>query len=151
MTTVFDLKKNLVNLLTEKVVTVEPDAEIGFGDQWAGRQRPEVAVWVGDAHFLKTEPATIGNGRIQEQYRVAIVIEVHRPSDTQEEANDVAQNIYNHIQEWLRVGPGNPNPLEIPGLVSLMVTPTALGEAPNDKFVGRACVFICELRVKARI
>lgn len=151
MTTVFDCKANLVALLRDKVPTVQPDAEIGYGDQWAGAQRPFVCVWVGDAHFLKTTPATLGNGRIQEEYRVAIVIEMHRPADTQEEANAGAQNIYSHLQEWVRYGPANPNPLNLPGVITVMLTPTALGEAPNPQMTGRACVFVCELRVKARI
>lgn len=151
MTTVFDMKNNLVDFLTAEMPSIDATAEVGYGDQWSNRQRPEVCIWVGDAHFLKTEPVTLGNGRIQEEYRVAVVIEIHRPADTQQEANAAAHSIYNQMQEWLRIGPGNPNPLNIPNLITLTLTPTALGEAPNDRGTGRACVFVCELRVKARI
>lgn len=151
MTTAFAAKQNMVDKLkTELVVTDFPDIEIGYGrEQFPAT--PRLYVWVGEWNYLDTEHVPIGGGKLQEAYDMVCTIEVHNPGDTQPEANATAMNVFNQIQELLRVSRDNPNPLGIANPVSVILRPSRFMEGINDDGSSRGAIFISLIRVTARI
>lgn len=149
VTTAFDAKANLIALLQANLPVQFPGCEVTYGRVVPADGAPRIWVWVGEIEWDDTDPHVVGNGRIDETYRIVLTVEVKRPGDKQSEANDAAFAVLSAAQELLRVNRDNRNPLNLTGFLDCIVKPALLGEGQEAE--NRGAILISQVRIKARI
>lgn len=142
VTTAFAAKDAILALL-------QGDSALNGVDKWYGYsgasgEWPRELVWVGEIEWDYEEPATLGNLQREEQYRILLTIEIHRPGDNQRESNLRAKEIMERVETLLR----QRNPLGIPNIISVGLVPQLLGEGSDAD--GRGAILVTSVQVRAR-
>jgi hypothetical protein len=142
-TTAFDAKDGLISLL-EGASFPSSTPDIWYGYQGQNLEMPREVVWVGEIEWDDESPESLGNFKRDETYRILVTIEVHRPGDTQREANTRAKELLQTLEGLLRQA----NPLGIANPISVGIVPQLLGEGQDAE--GRGAILVSSVRVVAR-
>lgn len=144
MTTAFDAKTALVNLLTDAFAS-DSTLDVWYG-YLAGNsgQRPREVIWVGEITWDESDGAAIGFLRRDETYHIMLTVESHLPGDDQVAANERVAARLATVTELLR----NPRALDVPGIYECGVIPQLLGEGADPD--GRGAIFVSSVRIRAR-
>lgn len=142
-TTAFDAKDGLIALL-DGASWPASKPEIWYGYQGQNLDMPREVVWVGEIEWDSEEAEALGAFKRDETYRILVTIEVHRPGDTQREANLRAKELMQTIEGLLR----SANPLGITNPISTGIVPQLLGEGQDAE--GRGAILVTSVRVVAR-
>lgn len=118
-------------------------------DRWyayegAAQEMPRECVWLGEIEWEYEKPAQMGNLSRTEEYKILLTIEVHRPGDTQREANLRVEALMQTVEGLLR----QRNPLGIPNTESIGIEPQLLGEGRDAD--GRGAILVTAVRVRVR-
>lgn len=146
-TTAFDAKAALVTLLNTAVDEDESLAgvDIWYSYQGVSMEMPREVVWLGEIDWLSETGDSLGALHRVEEYEIVLTVEVHRPGDTQEEANARIEILFQAVETLLR----QRNPLGLPNIQSCGIKPKLLGEGRDAD--GRGAILVSKIRVRARI
>ncbi len=143
MTTAFDAKTALVDLLRAAPALSELDVWYGYLGGNAG-QRPREVVWVGEINWEDTDGAALGYMRRDETYEIMLTVESHMPGDDQHDANERVRTRMETVTELLR----DPRALGVPGIYECAIIPQMLGEGADPG--GRGAMLVIGVRIRAR-
>jgi len=146
-TTAFDAKAALVTLLNGAADPGEPLAgvDIWYSYQGASMEMPREVVWLGEVDWIDETAVSLGAMKRVEEYEIVLTVEVHRPGDTQEEANARIKSMFQAVEALLR----QRNPLGLPDIESCGIKPKIWGEGRDAD--GRGAILVSKIRVRARI
>lgn len=139
-TTALDAKDALYDLLDATF-----DFDVWYGYQGQSQEMPRELAWVGEIEWEYDRPESVGNMSRDEEYKILLTFEVHRPGDTQREANLRVEEMMQATQGLLR----QRNPLGIPNVLSIGIEPRLLGEGQDAD--GRGAILVTSVRIRARI
>jgi hypothetical protein len=101
-------------------------------------------LWVGEIEWDYEQPGALGWLEREEQYRILLTIECHRPGDTQVDANHRVRDIMHAVETLMR----QRNPLGIPNTQSVGIAPQLLGEGADSD--GRGAILVTSILVRVR-
>lgn len=145
MSTAFDAKTSLVNLLRASFPDLAADQAIWYGYVGQAGNRPREVIWVGEITWEDEVGAALGAFRRDETYRITLTVESHFPGDDQETANARVRDRAGAVEELLK----DPRALSVPGVYECGIIPQMLGEGSDP--AGRGAIFVTFVRVRARI
>lgn len=144
-TTAFAAKANLITLLRTLNDDVGfEDVETWYSYQGAAMEMPREVIWLGEIDWVSETADALGAMSRVEEYLIILTIEVHRPGDTQEEANARIEELMTAVEGLLRAR----NPLSIPNTQSCGIEPKLLGEGRDAD--GRGAILVTNIRVRVR-
>ena len=146
-TTAFDAKASLFTLFSTAIGDGESLAgvDIWYSYNGASTEMPREVVWLGEVDWLDETDESLGAMHRVEEYEIVLTVEVHRPGDTQEEANARTEELFQAVEGLLR----QRNPLGLPNIQSCGIKPKVLGEGRDAD--GRGAILVSKIRVRARI